>query len=99
MTALYNARWGGAYPPEEFLTARVDGGNDSVLYCRGGDQKMPQAEEMTRQTNIRLPKRMVERLKRVAREQAVEKDRDVSFSDLIREAIEHRFPPEETDEK
>ena len=43
---------------------------------------------------VRLPKARVAALKRLARERAVELDRDVHYTDFIRQALEQAYPPE-----
>ncbi len=42
--------------------------------------------------NVRLSKPMIEHLKRVARYEAFERDEDITYADLIREAVERTFP-------
>ena len=41
---------------------------------------------------VRLPKARVAALKRLARERAVELDRDVHYTDFIRQALDQAFP-------
>lgn len=43
---------------------------------------------------LRVPVERLETLKRIARARAVEQDRDVQFTDLVREALEKAFPME-----
>lgn len=52
-------------------------------------------------TCIRLPRPMIQRLKQTARLEAVRRERSVTYSDLIREAVEIHYPeqPEETDRR
>ena len=48
--------------------------------------------------SVRLDKKVVKHLKQVARYESLERDEDVTFADLIREAIERTYPMPESDE-
>ena len=41
---------------------------------------------------LRVPAERLESLKRLARQRALEQDRDVPFTDLVREALDMAFP-------
>ena len=49
----------------------------------------------TIQIGARIPKRLYEHIKRLARKEAVERDSDVTLADLVRETLAERFPFEE----
>lgn len=46
----------------------------------------------TQPVSVRLDRQVIENLKRVARYESFERDQDVSYADLIREAILQTFP-------
>ena len=41
---------------------------------------------------VRMPDKLISFLKKEAREQAYKKDKNISFSKLIREAVEEKYP-------
>lgn len=52
----------------------------------------------TQPVSVRLDRQVIENLKRVARYESFERDQDVSYADLIREAILQTFPlPKDAD--
>lgn len=52
---------------------------------------MPTATE-SQPVSVRLDKAIIEHLKRVARYESFERDQDVTYADLIREAIVNSYP-------
>lgn len=48
--------------------------------------------------NVRLPKETIDHLKRVARYESCERDEDLSYADLIREAVERTYPMPKRDD-
>ena len=52
---------------------------------------MPTATE-SQPVSIRLDKTLIDHLKRVARYESFERDQDVTYADLIREAIVNSYP-------
>ena len=44
---------------------------------------------------VRIPKRNLEHMHRLARKMAAEQDRDITFHDLIRDAVSRMYPIEE----
>jgi hypothetical protein len=58
---------------------------------------MPTKTE-TQPLSLRLEPELIQHLRRIARYESYERDEDVSYSDLIREAILQTYPmPKETD--
>ena len=55
---------------------------------------MKHNQEGTVPVCVRIPVARVAALKRRARERAVELDRDVHYTDFIRQALDQVFPPE-----
>ena len=56
------------------------------------DAMEPLIGPLTTPISIRIGERQLDHLKRLARHQAVKDDQDVSYVDLIRQAIELQFP-------
>jgi hypothetical protein len=53
---------------------------------------------LTQPVSVRLDKSTIEHLKRVARYESLERDKDLSYADLIREAIERTYPKPNSNE-
>lgn len=49
----------------------------------------------TEQVNVRLPKEWIQILKQIARKEALEQDKDISYNLLIRRAVKEFFKLEE----
>jgi hypothetical protein len=45
---------------------------------------------------LRLPRATVEHLRALAREFSVERGRDISYTDLVRQAVGRMYPPEDS---
>jgi hypothetical protein len=55
---------------------------------------MSKTKQETAPICVRVPRTRLEWLKRLARARAVEQDRDVEFTELVREALDKVFPME-----
>jgi len=45
---------------------------------------------------IRLKKEQIAYLKKIAYEMSLKKEKDIKYSDLIRECLEEKYPPKKT---